>query len=142
MSKSERSAPADPAVLGPVQRMVGRVAAGTRPLFVPLRTEFFEAFASGAKTVEFRRYGARWNERTCQPGRAVVLSLGYGKKRRLSGVVTWFKVSQHHATEAGFVACYGQDAGPAACIGIELCEAPNDKFTGPRVGHRSSDEHN
>ncbi|MDR1349797.1 MAG: hypothetical protein LBJ59_03250 [Zoogloeaceae bacterium] len=62
------------------------------PLFLPLKTEFFNAFAAGEKSVEYRRYGARWNEQTCVPGRRVTLSCGYGTMRRLSGVITEFEV--------------------------------------------------
>ncbi len=53
----------------------------TRPLFIPLKRQWFEAFSDGSKTVEYRRYGPRWNERTCTPGRPVVLSLGYSGAR-------------------------------------------------------------
>ncbi len=51
------------------------------PLFVPLKTEYFRAFASRAKTIEYRRYGPRWNEATCWLGRSVVLSHGYSGPR-------------------------------------------------------------
>lgn len=63
-----------------------------KPLFVPLAARWFEAFASGAKTEEYRPYGPRWNERTCEVGRAVTLSYGYGKARRLHGHVEGFRV--------------------------------------------------
>lgn len=62
-----------------------------KPLFVPLYTRWYEAFASGVKTTEFRKYGPRWNERTCLPGRAVTLSKGYSKGQRLSAVVDRFE---------------------------------------------------
>lgn len=62
----------------------------TKPLFVPLKTEHFQAFACGDKDTEFRLHGARWNERTCFPGRPVVLSKGYGNHARLNGVVESF----------------------------------------------------
>lgn len=52
-----------------------------KPLFVPLKTEYFRAFETGAKRTEFRLYGARWNERTVVVGRQVVLSHGYSGKR-------------------------------------------------------------
>jgi hypothetical protein len=61
-----------------------------KPFFIPLHTEHFEAFKNGSKTIEFRIYGARWNERTCTVGRVVTLSKGYGKKHRISGVVEGF----------------------------------------------------
>lgn len=52
-----------------------------RPLFIPLKTEWFRAFESGAKQVEYRLYGPRWNERTVYPGRRATLSLGYSGDR-------------------------------------------------------------
>jgi len=61
-----------------------------KPLFVPLYTRWFEAFANGSKTIEYRNYGPRWNERTCVPGRAVVLSKGYGKYARLNATIVRF----------------------------------------------------
>lgn len=61
------------------------------PLFIPLQTEFYQAFADGSKRDELRRYGPRWNERTCVVSRRVVLSHGYGKAHRLRGYVGWFK---------------------------------------------------
>jgi hypothetical protein len=68
----------------------------TRPLFIPLRTEFFEAFKRGEKTAEFRLYGPRWNERVCWPGRRAVLSKGYGKGERLEAVVRRLHTRQLH----------------------------------------------
>jgi ASC-1-like (ASCH) protein len=58
-----------------------------KPLFIPLRSEYFDAFASGKKTCEWRIYGPRWNEKTCTPGREVTLSKGYGKHQRLRGII-------------------------------------------------------
>ena len=63
-----------------------------KPLFIPLKAEYYEAFEDGTKNTEYRKYGPGWNEKTCRVGRAVTLSYGYGKQRRLSGVVTGFKV--------------------------------------------------
>lgn len=62
-----------------------------KPLFIPLKTEPFEAFADGSKGDELRRYGPRWNEQTCTVGREVVLSHGYGRSRRLRGRIWKFK---------------------------------------------------
>jgi hypothetical protein len=67
--------------------MVGRT---DKALFIPLMREPFEWFEQGSKRVEMRQYGPRWNERTCRIGRRVTLSLGYGKRRRLGGVITSF----------------------------------------------------
>lgn len=72
----------------------GGNAVVTRPaekaLFIPLKTKWFEQFASGEKTSEIRKYGPRWNEHTCRVGRRVLLSKGYGKQARLSGVIWQF----------------------------------------------------
>ena len=65
-----------------------------KPLFIPLKTAYYEAFASGEKRDELRLYGPRWNEQTCAPGRRVVLSKGYGKAHRLSGRIWKFKRQQ------------------------------------------------
>lgn len=52
-----------------------------KPLFVPLKSRYFRAFESGVKTVEYRRCGRGWNERTCWIGRPVTLSHGYSGAR-------------------------------------------------------------
>lgn len=86
-------------------------------LFIPLKTEYFEAFKAGTKTVEYRQYGPRWNERTCAIGRPVVLSRGYGKQQRLTGVVTEFR--KRFTASDEWLDCYGAP-GTAACIRISL----------------------
>jgi hypothetical protein len=93
------------------------MATAEKPLFVPLKTKYFEAFKNGTKTTEFRRYGALWNERSCRIGRKVVLSRGYGKQERLTGMVVGFEKRQMYS--ADWLACYGA-AGDAACIQIQL----------------------
>ncbi|OPY72466.1 MAG: hypothetical protein A4E63_01209 [Syntrophorhabdus sp. PtaU1.Bin050] len=96
-----------------------------KPLFIPLKREHFESFESGAKTTEFRQYGPRWNERTCIVGRPVILSLGYGKQRRLKGVITAFSKKPILKSRCGvlFWSLYGTDAlGPVAEIDIELID--------------------
>jgi hypothetical protein len=62
-----------------------------KPLFIPLRDQWFRQFADGSKTIEYRAYGPRWNERTCFPGRDAVLSRGYSGAR-LQRTVRSFKV--------------------------------------------------
>jgi len=52
-----------------------------KPLFIPLKTEWFRAFERGDKKTEFRLYGPRWNEGTVIKGRAVTLSHGYSGAR-------------------------------------------------------------
>lgn len=60
----------------------------TKPLFVPLKTRYFRAFESGVKTVEYRKTGQRWNERSCWIGRPVTLSHGYSGSRLWARVVS------------------------------------------------------
>lgn len=92
-----------------------------RPLFIPLKREYFAAFERGEKTEEFRLLGPRWNEKTVWTGRAVVLSFGYGKARRLRGVVSSMRIECDTAKVPGFRECYGAQAyGPVMCIGIEI----------------------
>jgi hypothetical protein len=90
-----------------------------KPLFIPLKTEYFDAFKAGTKDTEYRRHGERWNEDVCQVGRSVVLSKGYGRTERLSGVITGFDVRFLKSDD--FVACYGEP-GWAACIQIRLAQ--------------------
>jgi hypothetical protein len=90
------------------------------PLFVPLRREYFEAFERGEKHEEFRPYGPRWNEKTCRIGRQVVLSLGYGKSRRLFGRVVSFRTDHAPQKMPAWVHCYGDKHPVAACIGVAL----------------------
>ena len=92
-----------------------------KPLFIPLKTEYFEAFQNGSKTTEYRQSGGRWNEKTCRVGRRVTLSKGYGKQHRLTGRVAGFEIKQMDSE--AWIACYGEP-GTAACINIELDHEP------------------
>lgn len=95
-----------------------------KPLFIPLTGEYFDQFLNGTKPnmEELRPYGPRWNERTCQVGRPVVLSRGYGKQHRITGRVVAFRTSHDEARRPEYRAIYAdKHAGkPAACIRIEL----------------------
>ncbi len=91
-----------------------------KPLFIPLKTQFFEAFKDGSKSTEYRKLGPRWNADTCRIGRAVVLSKGYGKAHRLRGIITDFDCHQQPAKIPGWIECYGSGEGEAACITIRL----------------------
>lgn len=92
------------------------------PLFIPLITEYYEAFERGEKSEELRKYGARWNEKTCTPGRKVILSKGYGKHARMKGQIWRFK-KQHGSLfgstyKKDIQACYGTLDIMIACISI------------------------
>lgn len=69
-----------------------------KPLFVPLKTEYFRAFEAGSKTTEYRLYGPRWNETTCIPGRAVTLSHGYSGER-IPAVIVQLRKIQNTITD-------------------------------------------
>ena len=90
------------------------------PLFIPLKSEFYDAFADGSKTVEYRRYGPRWNARTCERGRPVILSKGYGKRHRMRGTITGFMVSNYPTQTDAWKKCYGDSTDFAACITIQI----------------------
>ncbi len=65
----------------------------TKPLFVPLKTQYFRAFEAGTKTTEYRKAGARWNERSCWIGRSVTLSHGYSGARLYARVASVQRIS-------------------------------------------------
>ena len=93
---------------------------GSVALFVPLKREYFEAFERGEKEFEYREYGPRWNELTCREGRAVTLSMGYGKARRLRAVITHFSTCATPSLLPGWNSCYGDSHRTAAIIGIKV----------------------
>ncbi len=98
-----------------------------KPLFIPLRREYYDVFVSGQKTVEYRQYGPRWNERTCLVGRDVTISLGYGTAHRRSGVITGFEVlpmPSNAISSDQWRSIFGKNSGTAACITIKLEEKP------------------
>ena len=66
-------------------------------LFIPLKKEWYKEFENGTKTIEYRKHGPRWNERTCTIGRRAIISNGYGKQNRLEGTVKDFWVDNNTA---------------------------------------------
>lgn len=101
----------------------GPLAASVKaPLFIPLKAKFYDAFEDGSKDTEYRQSGPRWNLDTCQIGRRVILSRGYGTQARLTGVIVGFHFDHLPGRIPGFRECY-PSGGVAACIKIKL-----DKF--------------
>lgn len=90
-----------------------------KPLFIPLGGPWFDAFERGAKTWEYRRHGPRWNVKTCRVGRHVVLSRGYGKQRRLAGVIVAFRLLPRHRAPKAARTIY-PNARAIAAIKIRL----------------------
>lgn len=91
-----------------------------KPLFIPLKTEYYDAFVSGEKRTEYRKRGERWNAETCAIGRTVTLSRGYGRAHRRSGKIVGFHYDNLPAKLPGWIECYGSGAGSASCITIKL----------------------
>lgn len=91
-----------------------------KPLFIPLKTAYFEAFKTGKKDTEYRIYGPRWNEGTCAIGRPVVLSKGYGAGHRLQGRIVGFERKPGLEASPAWRDVYGDRPGDAACIRIKL----------------------
>ena len=89
-----------------------------KPLFIPLKTEYYNEFVQESKFYELRLEGPRWNARTCFFGRPVVLSKGYGKAHRMNGVVTETWTETDYKQE-DFVALYGKGK-TARIIGITI----------------------
>lgn len=87
-----------------------------KSLFIPLKRQWFDAFADGSKKVEYRLYGPRWNERVCRVGRRATISCGYSGAR-LYGVVEGFE-RRVMSTDI-----YGRDRD-MACIKIRLTRRP------------------
>ncbi|WP_211217706.1 hypothetical protein, partial [Novispirillum itersonii] len=94
--------------------------ADEKPLFIPLCRQWFDAFQSGLKTEEFRPAGGRWNPKTCRIGRPVTLSLGYGKHRRLAGVITGFREDPAITQTETWRSIYGDRYASAVAIRIIL----------------------
>ena len=95
-----------------------------KALFIPLKSEYYEAFANGTKTEELRKFGPRWNSETCKVGRKVILSKGYGKESRLAGTIWKFKVQAGTTFSSTYRAeiykVFGTLFLDIACISIEL----------------------
>lgn len=95
-----------------------------KPLFIPLKSEHYNAFKSGIKTEELRRYGPRWNHKTCLVGRRVTLSKGYGKQNRMQGVIWKFKKQHGSLFGSGYKGAimdvFGTLDIDIACISITI----------------------
>lgn len=80
----------------------------SKPLFIPLKRKYYERFINGQKQNEMRLDGPRWNDKTCFPGREVILSLGYGKYDRVKGMIRDSWVIEK-CFNSDFVELYGPD---------------------------------
>lgn len=87
-----------------------------KALFIPLAGQYYDQFEDGSKDTEYRAFGPRWNFNTCTPGREVILSRGYGKKKRMHGVVVSANIVP---PTPAFTAIYGEGR---QCFAIKIAE--------------------
>lgn len=95
-----------------------------KPLFLPLAAVHYDDFENGEKGHEFRLYGPRWNEQACRIGRKVTLSRGYGKHKRMTGVVTSFERIPFDQAPAVAREIFADRRGDIAKIGIKVDQYP------------------
>ena len=90
----------------------------TRPMFIPLKREWYEAFARGEKTVEYRLPKGAFAPHHCAPGRPVVLSLGWSGNGRLNArIVAYALVDATPVTRTIW-----PDADTVGAITLELLD--------------------
>ena len=90
-----------------------------KPLFCPLRKEYYLQFKSGLKTTEYRAYGRGWNEKTCAIGRLINLSLGYNGERLLAEIKNISIVDIADAPQVA-IDLYAHRASKIICIDVNL----------------------
>lgn len=100
------------------QRSLNEAQGARKPLFIPLKRVWFEAFASGDKSIEYRRPGLLYNRVSCKVGRPVCLSLGYSGSR-LAGVIVSYREIPRRLAPPEPRAIY-QDTERIAAITIKL----------------------
>ncbi len=88
-----------------------------KPIYAVLTAHWFDEFASGRKTTEYRRSGPLWNADRCTIGRSIIFSRGYTKRRLKSRIVNFAIVP---AADCPDIADIYPDATEIAAIGIEL----------------------
>lgn len=90
----------------------------SRRFFIPLKREYFEAFESGTKTQEYRPASSHFGK--AKAGDTVLLSLGYGTRRRLTGVIRSVARTRCLDGLRGWRECYGHKHDEAVVINIVL----------------------
>lgn len=90
-----------------------------KPIFIPLKSEYYQAFLDGSKRIEYRRAGVgQFTLAKCTPGRDVTLSKGYGRRDRIRGTVVRSWIEHHEHPAGAIAACYGHQ--PIDIIAIEI----------------------
>lgn len=91
-------------------------ASKASPVFIPLAKKHYERYEAGEKDTEYRPHGPRWNKSTCYRDRRVILSCGYGTKRRMTAIIEY--IEEVEPTKV-FVSIYGEGV---RCLAIKLRE--------------------
>ncbi len=68
-----------------------------KPLFLPLNAEHYNDFKEGSKAAEYRLLGGKWNQRQVVQGRRAILSCGYGKQNRITGIIGQVQIKPYSA---------------------------------------------
>jgi hypothetical protein len=98
-----------------------------KPLFIPLKAEFYDAFVRGEKSEELRKWGPRWNAKVCAVGRLVILSRSYGKQHRVRGIIRMVRIGSleilTQRQKESMLRLYNHPGMVAIAIGIDLAGA-------------------
>jgi hypothetical protein len=73
----------------------------SKPLWIPLKREYFEAFRNGTKTIEYRHYGGQWTEKHIYVDRHATLGCGYSGPR-LRAIVVKFETREMETKIYGY----------------------------------------
>ncbi|MGK7903867.1 MAG: hypothetical protein AB4352_21170 [Hormoscilla sp.] len=81
-----------------------------KPIFIPLKSEYYQTFLNGSKRIEYRRAGVgQFTLAKCIPGREVTLSKGYSKRDRIKGTIVRSWIERHKHPTGAIAACYGTE---------------------------------
>lgn len=97
------------------------------PMYLVLKREYFDAFAEGSKSIEYRRYGGQFTERVYFVGRRVVLATRYDRRALVMPArVTTFRI-EPAIKHPDMIEFYGGRLAPGdqvALIGLEVLRSP------------------
>ena len=110
-----------------------------KPLFIPLKAEFYDAFEAHLKEFEYRLAGPRWNAGTCIIGRLVVLSCGYSGARRVGVISNFATWPLHDASAEGRGDPIPQSL-PAAQLQVEQLRAIFCELREVQIERRRGDQ--
>ncbi|WP_319761898.1 hypothetical protein [Maridesulfovibrio sp.] len=100
-----------------------------RPLFIPLKKEYFEQYKNGTKKYELRKPERQFQLKYLTPGRDVTLSCGYSGDRlytKIGGAELWHSGDLGKADRKACLDCFGQH-GEVVKINFDFDEVPSDQ---------------